>query len=291
MTARRVSIILGSVVVAYLATGIVVIPRDEVGVVRRFGQTLQGTWPPGAHYGLPWGIDRVDRLDLDRERSLTVGSLTGESEDYLTGDLNLVRVRARVHYRVASPGDFLFGSASAADALAAIAESSLTRIVAARRGDELLSAGRIEAADRMRREIQGVAESQGLGLSVHEVRLVSVAPIEAVAPAFAEAGRAIAERRQALNRAESYRVETLADARSRVRETVNRASGRVEGLLQMARGEAERFETLAREVAKNPGPSRQKLYRDAMAEILPKFERIYVVAPGEDVDLNVLPRR
>ena len=47
---------------------------DEVGIVRRFGAVLREPWEPGLHWGLPWGIDRVDRIKLNQTRTIAVGA-------------------------------------------------------------------------------------------------------------------------------------------------------------------------------------------------------------------------
>ncbi len=75
MTARRVGWMLGALAsLGYLASGLAVIQQDEVGVVRRFGAVLPDPWPPGLHWGLPWGFGRVDRVARDRARAVTVGA-------------------------------------------------------------------------------------------------------------------------------------------------------------------------------------------------------------------------
>ena len=89
-------------------------------------------------------------------------------------------------------------------------------------------------------------------------------------------------------RPEEYHDRALADARGLARETADRASGRHALLVQTARGEADRFARLAAEVAKNPRAARQRLYLEAVAELLPKLSRKVVVAPGRDVDLSVI---
>ena len=59
----------------YLATGLMaVLSRTRSGVVRRFGAVLREPWGPGLHWGLPWGLDRVDRIKPGQTRTLTVGA-------------------------------------------------------------------------------------------------------------------------------------------------------------------------------------------------------------------------
>ena len=47
---------------AYLATGLYFVQPDEQALVRRFGRVIGPLSEPGAHVGLPWGMDQIDRL-------------------------------------------------------------------------------------------------------------------------------------------------------------------------------------------------------------------------------------
>ena len=62
------------VAAGYLASGVAVVQPDEVAVVRRLGAVLVEPWEPGLHWGLPWGIDQLDRIKLNQTRTLSVGA-------------------------------------------------------------------------------------------------------------------------------------------------------------------------------------------------------------------------
>jgi membrane protease subunit HflK len=283
--------------VVYLGTGLKVIQQDERGVVRRFGAVTAEPYPPGLHWGLPWGLEQVDRVKVDQSRTIAVGARDLQSaplstapdpsvDDFLTGDLNLVTAEALVQFRVKDPKAYLFASTSTDAALAALAESALTSALAGRAIDDVLTSGRAEVAERLQHSLQSLTDAQGLGVSVIAVRLARVSPPSAVAPAFADAARARSDKRQAVTKAEEYHDRALADARGLAREVADRAAGRHDTLIQAARGESDRFSKLLVEVRKNPLAARQRLYLDTLAELLPKFRRT-VVAPGRDVDLSV----
>ena len=133
-----------------------------------------------------------------------------------------------------------------------------------------------------------MADQEGLGVRLVAIRLGRVVPPSAVAPAFADAARARSDRRQTITRAEEYRDRARSDARGQAREIADIAAGRVDRLVQPARGEAARFTSVLAEVAKNPGPFRQRLLLETLAELLPRFRRTVVVPPGQDVDITLL---
>jgi membrane protease subunit HflK len=300
MSLRRAGwALLAAALTSYLASGLSVIQQDEVGVVRRFGAVVADPWLPGLHWGLPWGLGRVDRVARDRARAVTVGAKGSQTaplsrspdpvaDDFLTGDLNLVTAQAQIQFRVVQPVDYLFASDSPDSAIEALGESALASALAGRAIDDVLTSGRAEVAERIRREVQSGADARQLGISVRAVRLTQVAPPGPVASAFADASRARSDRRQVVTRAEEYRDRARADARGLARETLDGASARHELLVQTARGEADRFAKLAAEVAKAPRAARQRLYLEAIAELWPKLSRKVVVGPGQDVDLSVL---
>src|SRR5262249_46845352 len=154
------------------------------------------TWEPGLHFGFPWGIDQIERIKTGQTRTLTVGARdpqaaplasapNPETDDFLTGDLNLVSAQAIVQYRVLDPVAFLFAARALDAAWTADAESALTDALAGRSIDDVLTTGRAEVAEKMLRTIQDRADLQGLGISIRAVRLGRVAPPVPVAPAFA----------------------------------------------------------------------------------------------------------
>ena len=163
----------------------------------------------------------------------------------------------------------------------------MTRALARRGIDELLTTGRAEVADRLARSIQSQADEEGLGISIVAVRLGRVAPPSAVAPAFADAARARSDRRQAITRAEEYRDRSRSEARGQAREIADAAAGRFDRLVQPARGEADRFTRVLAEARKAPDAFRRRLLLETLAELLPRFRRTVIVAPGQDLDISL----
>lgn len=295
---RALRLVLIPGLILYLATGLVIVQQDEVGVVRRFGAVQSETWGPGLHWGLPWGLGQVDGVTIGQTRTITVGTQAPQSaplarqpdpaqDEFLSGDLNLVTVQAVLQYRVADPARYLFTSASVERSLLLATESALTRSLVERGIDDLLTVGRAEAAERVARYVQTSADLEGLGVSIRAVRLGQLAPPVPVAPAFADAARARSDKRQAITSAEEYRDRLQADTRGRVQEIADRAGADHDTLTQAARGDADRFTKIRSEALKQPVATRQRLYLEMLAETLPRLGRKMVVAQGQDLDLSV----
>src|SRR4051794_33093007 len=104
LTAVAVLLLLG-----WLLTGVTQVRPGERAVVRRFGRVLPDKPGPGLYVGLPWGIDRIDRVAVELLRSVTVGFQPGEESDasgvtppgqLLTGDHNLINLQVVIDYAV-----------------------------------------------------------------------------------------------------------------------------------------------------------------------------------------------
>src|SRR5437588_278643 len=94
--------------VGYDLTGCVQVRPGERAVVRRFGRVLPHKPEPGLWVGLPWGMDRVDRVAVDKIQSVTVGYQDAVADQaipagqLLTGDHNLVNVQVTLFYKVSA---------------------------------------------------------------------------------------------------------------------------------------------------------------------------------------------
>ena len=98
---------------------IYIVPADQQAVVTRFGHVIEPRVFPGIHLALPWPMDRVTRLKVQQLQRLVVGgdlpdSVLGRTQplasQFLTGDQNIINLRAVVQYSVGMPADYLFRS-------------------------------------------------------------------------------------------------------------------------------------------------------------------------------------
>src|SRR4051812_45375667 len=103
----RLRYIVVVVLAAYLLTGLAQVGPDERAVVRRFGKVVAHPGP-GLWVGLPYGMDRVDRVPVRVVRQVQVGYDPALDSDargtpagqFLTGDQNLVNVRLVLDYAI-----------------------------------------------------------------------------------------------------------------------------------------------------------------------------------------------
>ncbi len=293
-TALSLCVLLACLAVA--ASGWQVVPPGERIVVRRFGRALAPDREPGLHWGFPLGIDRVQRVRTDLVRRLHVGvqpagSTAAEDRlgaEFLTGDLNLVRMGAVVQFRVEAPADLVLRSVDAEALLTRLAESSLSRVTARRGIDEVLRSGRQQMGAEVARDLDREVARLHLGLKILGVSLTEVRPPVEVAADFSAAQSAESERDRRRHEASTRAETTVTAARATASARLQNARAAAERSTLTARSQAQRFLTVLAEAGRAPELSAGRIYMDLMKELLHRVRRKVILAPGENVDLTVL---
>jgi membrane protease subunit HflK len=289
------SIILGILLGMALATGSVVVAPGEVAVVRRLGRTLPRPWLPGLHLGWPFGLDRITRVRTDEVRRVEVGlaEVAGPEDEpgageYLTGDLNLLRARGIVQYRVADPTAFVLRAADVEPLLTRLTEASLARAMARRGIDGVLRHERAQVVREAEGELVHAIERLGIGLAILGVSLTDARPPGEVASDFAAAQAAQSEHDRRINEARTYAATVLPAAQAQALARTEQAQAKANRAVAMARSRASRFLALLSEADRSRRLTIRRLYLDALRDVLPRVQRKLVLTPEEPIDLSIL---
>jgi membrane protease subunit HflK len=294
MKTRVLAIALVSTALAYLATGIHFVSPGDVLVVRRLGRVLPQPWAEGPHWGWPLGFDRATRVRVDEVRSFEIGldrapgpDESPDAGEFLTGDLNLVRARAIVQYRVADPIAFVLQAGDLDRLLARLAEASLSSAFARSEIDDALHAGRVSVARRVERDLGRLMSECKLGIAVLGVNLIEARPPAEVQPDFAAAQAAQSEYDRRLTEAKTYAALAEHNARAAAQAALDQAHARAQRSVELARSRAGRFLALLAEADRRRPLTVERIYRDALRDLLPRVKRKVVMAPEEPIDLSL----
>jgi len=202
------------------------IQPGERGVVRRFGMILKDKPGPGLFIGLPWGIDRVDRVAVSRVKRVVVGAANKEEEEQsdnppgplLTGDHNLVNLQAEIYYTVLEDQvDKYILQADRADALVTRAtEAVLAEWIAGRNVDEVLLRGKTLLPSSLVAQVQARVDNYDLGIKIEEAGINRLYPPEEVKDAFDRLAQAQTNIRTQVNQAEQEAGKKLREAEAKV---------------------------------------------------------------------------
>jgi membrane protease subunit HflK len=270
------------VAVVAVATSYYQIEPDEVGVIRRLGRFV-GTSDPGPHFKLPFGIERVQKVPVQRQLKMEFGFRTGADVDggaagaelkreslMLTGDLNVAVVEWIVQYKIKDPYAFLFKVRNVDETLRSLSEAAVRSVVGDQSVNEVLTTGRQRIATQAKEVLQQLADRYDAGVDVQQLVLQDVNPPDPVKPSFNEVNQAIQEKERAINEAQAELNKAIPRARGEAEQAIRAAEGYAIERVNRARGEADRFNALQAEYRRNPDVTRRRLHLEMLAEVLPK---------------------
>jgi modulator of FtsH protease HflK len=206
----------------YLLTGIYQVGPEERAVVRRFGKIVAHPGP-GLGFGLPWGIDRVDRVPVRTVRQIRVGydpeaptESTTPPGQMLTGDQNLVNVQLVVDYAIGETDvdldAFVMHREQAEPALARAAEAAAGEWIAGRTIDQVLLTGSAALPAWVMDRLTERLPELRLGVRVQRVSVAILAPPDEVRAAFEAVNQAQTAIRTRETQAQQERDQRLSHA-------------------------------------------------------------------------------
>jgi len=277
-----VAILLG----IFLFSSYFTVDTEEVGVVLRLGKFVR-TVDPGLNFKLPFGIEKVYKVPVERQLKLELGFRTtnpGIRTEYstrkyqeeslmLTGDLNAAEVEWIVQYRIKDPYKFLFRVRNSVGTFRDINEAVMREVVGDRTVDEVLTVGRQEIASTVALKVQQLCDQYETGIKVEQVVLQDVNPPEPVKPAFNEVNEAQQEREKLINQALSEYNKVIPRARGEAERTIEKAKGYALERVNNARGEASKFDSVFKEYIKAKEVTRQRIYLETMNDIMKQVGR------------------
>jgi membrane protease subunit HflK len=282
---RRVLVIVGLVVAAVigLVSAYYQVEPDEVGLVTRFGRYVR-TSNPGPHAKFPFGIERVQKVPVQRQLKQEFGFRTAlaaiQSEKHkdddtkaeslmLTGDLNVATVEWIVQYKISDPYKFLFKLRDVEETFRLMSEATMRSVVGDHSVTELLTVGREAIAARAKDLLSTMCKLYDNGISVQQLILQNVDPPEPVRPSFNDVNQAIQERERAINEAWAEYNREIPRARGLAEQKIQAAEGYAVERVNRAKGDAQRFTALEEEYRKAPEVTRTRLYLETLAAMLP----------------------
>jgi membrane protease subunit HflK len=292
-------VVLAVVVLVLAASSFYTVDPEETGVVLRLGRYVR-TSDPGLHMRLPFGIERVTKVPIQRQLKEEFGfqttSTRARSEftergrevesNMLTGDLNAAVVEWVVQYRIVDPYRYLFRVRNVRETFRSMSEAVVRKVIGDRTVNEVLTVGRQEIADLVEQNLQALCDQYETGIKVDQVVLQDVNPPDAVKPSFNEVNQAQQEREKLINEAQSEYNKVIPRARGEALQTIEEAEGYALNRVNTARGDSARFVAMFEEYRKAPEITRRRIYLETMNRVLPHVSQKVVV----DSDLkNLLP--
>ncbi|MEI6178780.1 MAG: FtsH protease activity modulator HflK [Verrucomicrobiota bacterium] len=259
------------------------ISPEAVAVVQRLGK-YHYTAEPGLHFKLPFGIDTATIVPIRRQLKMEfgfstagssnpdqIGSEPDKERDMVTGDLNAANVEWIVQYNISAPREYLFHLRSPGSTLRDLTESVMCQVIGDRTVDEVLTIGRNDIEVESLKRLKAILSELNMGLTVEQIQLKNVHPPGPVQRSFDEVNRSQQEREQMINEANGEYNRVIPKAKGLAAQRISAADGFAMQRINEAEGDVTRFKQLLAQYDKAPAITKQRLYLEAMGELLPNL--------------------
>ncbi|KRT54713.1 FtsH protease activity modulator HflK [endosymbiont of Ridgeia piscesae] len=267
--------------VVWIGSGIYIVEPAERGVVLRFGAYAETT-QPGPHWHLPFPIENVYKVNVDQISSFP------HKAQMLTRDENIVDVQLTVQSRIQDAGDYLFQDQNPEKTLRDAVETAVREIIGKSNLDFILTEGRGAISDRIKSAAQDMVNDYKTGLEITSVNIEAAKPPEQVKAAFDDAIKAREDKERQENQAEAYANEVVPRARGAAARQLSDAQAYRERVIAEAIGESSRFLAVLGEYKKAPQVTRERLYIDAVEQMLSQTSKVMLDSEGSN-SLMYLP--
>ncbi|WP_019604264.1 FtsH protease activity modulator HflK [Teredinibacter turnerae] len=267
-----VALALIALLLIYGFMGAGIVNEQERAVVLRLGVYNQ-TLEPGFRWNPPL-IDKVYPVNVTKVRQWST------SEQMLTKDLNIVDIKLSVQYIINDAQEFVLRVRDPESSLKQATNSALRHVAGSTLMHDILTEGRERVAYEIQDRLQAYLNAYQTGISVEKVNIEDSNPPREVQDAFDDVIKAREDEERYKNQAQTYANGILPEARGAAQRVIEEATAYKEQVIAKAEGEAKRFEYLLNEYKKSPEVTRQRLYLDAVEDVMSNASKVLVDVEG-----------
>lgn len=253
--------------------------ETETAVITTFGAATENPGK-GLQFKIPF-VQKVRKVDTT-VKELTIGykeDENGQQVDVdsesvmITSDYNFIDIDFHISYQVKDPIKYLYASSNPDLILKNIAMSSIRSTVSAYPVDAAITTGKAEIEANIEQLIVEQLEKEDIGIVLVNALIQDAEPpVDDVKSAFTAVETARADKESYVNEANKYRNEQLPAAEADANKILQDAEAKKTARINQATGEAAKFLAEYEEYKKYPLITKERMFYEAMEEILPKLK-------------------
>lgn len=264
---------------------------EHAAVVTTLGKS-EAVTESGLHFKIPF-IQKVERVDTTIQ-GMAIGYDIETNADIvaesimISSDYNFLNVDFYLEYQVSDPVKFKMHSDRPIDVLRAVTQNAIRTVIASYKVDAIITTGKSEIQSNIKSMIIEKMDELDIGITVRNITIQdSEPPTAEVIEAFKAVETAKQGKETALNNANKYRNEQIPAAEADVDKIIQNAEAQKANRIAEANGQVARFNDMYQEYIKFPEVTKQRMFYEAMEDILPSL-KIIIQGNGNDTQ-TILP--
>ena len=275
--------ILFAVMIVFGLTCYYTVDDKQQAVVTTFGKVTDIT-DAGVHLKLPFGIQQVEKVDVNVYQKITLGynpvgsgyTVDDRESAMITGDYNIVNVDFFVEYKISDPVQYLFSSDEPELILRNLIQSQVRNVVGSSSVDAVLTDGKENIQMQVKELVTRILQEYDIGLTLVDVKIQDAEPPTAeVIEAFKAVETAKQQAETVINDAKAYKNAQIPNAQAKADKLIQNAEYLKQKRINEAVEQVAMFNAMYEEYAQNPGITKSRMYYEAVSKVLPGV-KLYV---------------
>ena len=288
--------ILFAVMIVFGLTCYYTVDDKQQAVVTTFGKVTDIT-DAGVHLKLPFGIQQVEKVDVNVYQKITLGynpvgsgyTVDDRESAMITGDYNIVNVDFFVEYKISDPVQYLYSSNDPENILRNLVQSQVRNVVGSSTVDSVLTDGKENIQMQVRTLVTDILSQYDIGLSLVDVKIQDAEPpTQEVIEAFKNVETAKQQAETVINDAKAYKNAQLPQAQAKADKLIQNAQYLKEKRINEATEQVAMFNAMYQEYALNPQVTKSRMYYEAISQIMPGV-KLYINTSGSSDVQMLLP--
>ena len=285
--------VLFAIVIVFGLTCYYTVDDKQQAVVTTFGKVTDIT-DAGVHLKLPFGIQQVEKVDVNVYQKITLGydpvgsgyTVDDRESAMITGDYNIVNVDFFVEYKISDPVQYLYSSNDPESILRNLVQSQVRNVVGSSTVDSVLTDGKENIQMQVRNLVTDILNQYDIGLSLVDVKIQDAEPpTQEVIEAFKNVETAKQQAETVINDAKAYKNAQLPQAQAKADKLIQNAQYLKEKRINEATEQVAMFNAMYQEYALNPQVTKFRMYYEAISQIMPGVKLYINTSSGSDVQM------
>ena len=285
--------VLFAIVIVFGLTCYYTVDDKQQAVVTTFGKVTDIT-DAGVHLKLPFGIQQVEKVDVNVYQKITLGynpvgsgyTVDDRESAMITGDYNIVNVDFFVEYKISDPVQYLYSSNDPEAILRNLVQSQVRNVVGSSTVDSVLTDGKENIQMQVRNLVTDILNQYDIGLSLVDVKIQDAEPpTQEVIEAFKNVETAKQQAETVINDAKAYKNAQLPQAQAKADKLIQNAQYLKEKRINEATEQVAMFNAMYQEYALNPQVTKSRMYYEAISQIMPGVKLYINTSSGSDVQM------